>query len=191
MVWYTAVMARPLRVDVKDGWYHVTARGIERMAIFEDDRDHEHFLELLEEMSNRYGVEVHVLYLNPIRTEGYGLGKSANKAEAMGWVEPDREQLKRRLKALRQFHLKTFEAGKFWVSRITATDARLPALFSATWRMGRRDPYDPWPITSGCRASRCSGRSTRRLNACVHWISGIGIGSPASSLALSAGSHEP
>ena len=136
-------MARPLRVDVKDGWYHVTARGIERMAIFEDDRDHEHFLEPLEEMSNRYGVEVHVLYLNPIRTEGYGLGKSANKAEAMGWVEPDREQLKRRLKALRQFHLKTFEAGKFWVSRITATDARLPALFSANWRMGRRDPYDP------------------------------------------------
>ena len=88
----------------------MTARGIERMAIFEDDRDHEHFLELLEEMSNRYGVEVHVLYLNPIRTEGYGLGKSANKAEAMGWVEPDREQLKRRLKALRQFQWSSFRA---------------------------------------------------------------------------------
>jgi REP element-mobilizing transposase RayT len=173
----TAVMARPLRVDVKDGWYHVTARGIERMAIFEDDRDHEHFLELLEEMSKRYGVEVHVycllgnhyhlliqtpranaspavqwlnvsysvwfnkkrgrsghvfqgrfgsvlidgegslaldasvyIHLNPIRTEGYGLGKSANKAEAMGWVEPDREQLKRRLKALRQFQWSSFRA---------------------------------------------------------------------------------
>ena len=56
-------MARPLRVDVKDGWYHVTARGIERKAIFEDNRDHEHFLELLEEMSKRYGVEVHVYCL--------------------------------------------------------------------------------------------------------------------------------
>ena len=170
-------MARPLRVDVKDGWYHVTARGIERKAIFEDNRDHEHFLELLEEMSKRYGVEVHVycllgnhyhllirtpranaspavqwlnvsysvwfnkrrgrsghvfqgrfgsilidgegswaldasvyIHLNPIRTQGYGLGKSANKAEAMGWVEPNREQLKGRLKALRQFQWSSFRA---------------------------------------------------------------------------------
>ena len=38
-------MARPVRVDVEGGWYHVTARGIERRAIFEDGRDHEHFLE--------------------------------------------------------------------------------------------------------------------------------------------------
>jgi len=43
-------MARPLRVDVVDGWSHVTSRGIERRAIFENDREHEHFLELLEEM---------------------------------------------------------------------------------------------------------------------------------------------
>lgn len=28
------------------------------------------------------------------------------------------------------------------VSRITATDAILSAIFSADWRMGRRNPYD-------------------------------------------------
>jgi len=32
-------MARPVRVDVAGGWYHVTARGIERRAIFADGRD--------------------------------------------------------------------------------------------------------------------------------------------------------
>ncbi len=37
-------MARPLRIDVADGWYHLTVRGIERRALFEDRRDHEHFL---------------------------------------------------------------------------------------------------------------------------------------------------
>ncbi len=41
-------MARPLRINVPGGWYHITARGIERRAIFETRRDREHFLELAE-----------------------------------------------------------------------------------------------------------------------------------------------
>ena len=32
-------MARPLRVDIRNGWYHVTARGNERRAVFRDDQD--------------------------------------------------------------------------------------------------------------------------------------------------------
>jgi len=56
-------MARPLRVDVEGGWYHVVARGIERREIVETDRDYEHFLELLAEMSERYGVEIHAYAL--------------------------------------------------------------------------------------------------------------------------------
>ena len=56
-------MARPLRVDVAGGWYHVRARGIERRTIFHAPREHEHFLDLLEEMSERYGVEVHAYAL--------------------------------------------------------------------------------------------------------------------------------
>ena len=56
-------MARPVRVNVAGGWYHVTARGIERRAIFEDGRDHKHFLELLSAMTERYGVEIHAYAL--------------------------------------------------------------------------------------------------------------------------------
>ena len=37
-------MARPLRIDVKDGWYHVSARGIELREIFDGGRDNEYFL---------------------------------------------------------------------------------------------------------------------------------------------------
>ena len=51
-------MARPLRVDIEDGWYHVTARGDHRQEIFGDDRDHGHFVELLEEMRERFRVGV-------------------------------------------------------------------------------------------------------------------------------------
>ena len=52
-------MTRPLRVDVADGWYHVTSRGIERRAIFQNDREHEHFLDLLGEMVDRFRVVLH------------------------------------------------------------------------------------------------------------------------------------
>jgi REP element-mobilizing transposase RayT len=52
-------MARPIRIDVENGWYHVTARGIERRTIFTEEGDDEHFLSLLEEMSDRYEVGIH------------------------------------------------------------------------------------------------------------------------------------
>jgi REP element-mobilizing transposase RayT len=46
-------------VDVENGWYHVTSRGIERRSIFENDAEHVHFLELLEAMVERFRVVVH------------------------------------------------------------------------------------------------------------------------------------
>lgn len=79
-------MARPLRVDIEDGWYHVTARGDHRQVIFRDDRDHGHFVELLEEMSGRYRVGVmayvcmgnhyHVMVCTP----------EANLSRAIQWL---------------------------------------------------------------------------------------------------------
>jgi len=56
-------MARPIRVDVEGGWYHITARGTERRTVFQDNRDHERFLELLAEMRRRYAVDVHAYAL--------------------------------------------------------------------------------------------------------------------------------
>ncbi len=43
-------MARQLRHHVPGGWYHIITRGLGRRTIFETDRDHEHFLELLSGM---------------------------------------------------------------------------------------------------------------------------------------------
>ena len=52
-------MARPLRVDMENGWYHVTSRGIDRGSIFDNASEHRHFLDLLGEMVNRFRVIVH------------------------------------------------------------------------------------------------------------------------------------
>lgn len=79
-------MARPLRVDIEDGWYHVTARGDHRQEIFGDERDHGHFLELLEEMGGRFrvGVMAYVCMANHyhviVRTP------EANLSRAIQWL---------------------------------------------------------------------------------------------------------
>ena len=52
-------MARPLRIEVKNGWYHVTNRGNNRQIIYLGDRDQRHFLELFGKIVERSGVEVH------------------------------------------------------------------------------------------------------------------------------------
>ena len=79
-------MARPIRVDVAGGWYHVTARGTERRTIFAAARDHEHFLELLAEMTARYGVEVHAYALMGNHYHLLIRAPQANTSAAIQWL---------------------------------------------------------------------------------------------------------
>jgi len=58
-------MSRPLRVQFPGAWFHVTARGNERRAIFRDDRDREHWLELTAEVPARFGLRLHAYALMP------------------------------------------------------------------------------------------------------------------------------
>jgi putative transposase len=51
-------MARPLRIVVEGGVYHVTARGNERRRIYRSDADRGMFLELLGELQERFGTEI-------------------------------------------------------------------------------------------------------------------------------------
>lgn len=79
-------MARPLRIDVPGGWYHVTARGIERRAIYRDDRDREHFLELLQEAVRRLGIVLHAYVLMNNHYHLVVETPAANLSAAMQWV---------------------------------------------------------------------------------------------------------
>ena len=46
-------MARPLRIEMANGLYHVTARGWERRVIVDSDRDREDWLRLLDRVVTR------------------------------------------------------------------------------------------------------------------------------------------
>ena len=52
-------MARPLRIDYSDAYYHVTCRGNEQRAIFRDNQDRRGFLERLQRSLEIYGVRLH------------------------------------------------------------------------------------------------------------------------------------
>jgi REP element-mobilizing transposase RayT len=47
-------MARPLRIDIEDGLYHVISRGWERRKIVDDDTDREKWLQLFGRVAERY-----------------------------------------------------------------------------------------------------------------------------------------
>ena len=56
-------MARQLRIEFPNAFYHVTSRGNERKAIFQGLHDREKFLSYLESATTRYGAVIHVYCL--------------------------------------------------------------------------------------------------------------------------------
>lgn len=52
-------MARPPRMQIAGGAYHVTARGVARQALFRDDADRRRFLQLTADAVRRHGWACH------------------------------------------------------------------------------------------------------------------------------------
>src|ERR1700693_1663537 len=75
-------MARPLRIEYRGAYYHVTSRGNERKAIFRDDADREKFIELVGRAVQDFALRLHgyVLMANHyhllVETPGGGLSRA-------------------------------------------------------------------------------------------------------------------
>ena len=79
-------MTRPLRIDIANGWYHTMSRGFERGVVFDDHRDYEHFLEVLEAMVALYGVKVHAYVLLANHYHLLLQTPHANLSRSMQWL---------------------------------------------------------------------------------------------------------
>jgi len=79
-------MARPPRIERPGAWYHLTARGIERRRIFTDDRDYEHFCELLAQLGERFAVRLHGYVLMANHYHLLIETTQANLSQAMQWL---------------------------------------------------------------------------------------------------------
>ena len=56
-------MARPIRMDYPDTFYHVLSRGNEKKTIFRTEKDYFKFLGTIEKMVERFKLEVHAYVL--------------------------------------------------------------------------------------------------------------------------------
>jgi REP element-mobilizing transposase RayT len=79
-------MARPLRIEIPGAWYHVTARGNERRAIFREERDFARLVEILEEMVARFGVRLHGYVLMANHYHLIAETPRGNLSRAMQWL---------------------------------------------------------------------------------------------------------
>ncbi len=79
-------MARSLRANFKNGWYHVTARGNNRQRIFFDEPDRRHFLELVGQMIERQRVQVHAYVLMDNHYHLVVRTPEANLSAAVQWL---------------------------------------------------------------------------------------------------------
>ena len=79
-------MARLLRVDRPGLWYHLTARGNEQRVTFRDDRDRQHFLELLAESVERFRLRLHAYVLMPNHHHLLAETTEPNLSQAMQWL---------------------------------------------------------------------------------------------------------
>jgi len=57
-VYYYRLMARPLRIELAGGLYHVITRGNERKAVFRDDSDRERYLQRLSLYREKFGFQL-------------------------------------------------------------------------------------------------------------------------------------
>ena len=79
-------MARSLRIDLVDGWYHVLSRGVDRREIFPDERSNLHFLELLGCLPSRFGIRIHGYVLMGNHYHLQLQTPQANLSRAMQWL---------------------------------------------------------------------------------------------------------
>lgn len=79
-------MARQLRHHHAGGWYHITSRGMGRQAIYADDADRVHFLDLLVEAVGRYGLVLHAYVLMDNHYHLLIESPAGNVSRAMQWL---------------------------------------------------------------------------------------------------------
>jgi putative transposase len=79
-------VARPLRIDLENGWYHVINRGLERRRIFQAAADFDRFIRVLGELPARFGVRVHAYALMPNHYHLLIQTPNANLSQAIQWL---------------------------------------------------------------------------------------------------------
>lgn len=104
-------MPRKLRIERAGACYHVLSRGLERRTIFEDERSHERFVELLGEAVELFELRLHAYVLMGNHYHLLLHTRKANLSLAMKWLGQSYTQW---------FNRRTRRVGPLWQERYKA-----------------------------------------------------------------------
>lgn len=79
-------MARPIRMDYPETFYHVLSRGNEKREIFRDKSDYLKFFDIISQMVERFKLEVHAYVLMKNHYHLLVRTKEANLSRAIQWL---------------------------------------------------------------------------------------------------------
>jgi REP element-mobilizing transposase RayT len=144
-------MARPLRIEVAGGRYHVTSRGNEQRNIFRGDRDRQHFIELLAAWPEQFGTRLHAHILMNNHYHLMVETPEPNLSRAMQWLNGSFTMW---------FNVRHGRVGHLFQGRFKAF---LVEDDSGWQEVGRYVHLNP--VRVGALALGKSDRSTRRLGA--------------------------
>jgi len=79
-------MARSIRLDYPDTFYHILSRGNEQRDIFRGKEDYQKFIQLLERLFEKFGVEIHAYVLMSNHYHLMVRMREANLSRAIQWL---------------------------------------------------------------------------------------------------------
>ena len=80
-------MARPVRIDIEGGIYHVISRGTERCDLFKEEADYLHFLDRMAEAQRRFRLSVYGYVLMKNHFHLIVCTPDANLSRAVQWLK--------------------------------------------------------------------------------------------------------
>ncbi|MFC1896495.1 transposase, partial [Thermodesulfobacteriota bacterium] len=101
-------MARQLRIEFEGALYHILSRGNDRQNIFLSDDDHNAFLNILEEISDRFDIDIFAYVLMNNHYHLLLRTNMANLSKSMQWLGTA---------YTRRFNLKYFRSGHLFQGR--------------------------------------------------------------------------
>ena len=80
-------MARRLRIQVPDGWYHVMSRGNGGEMFYRTDEDRRRFLGRVAELPERFGTENHAFVLMDNHYHLLARCRRSDLSETLRWLQ--------------------------------------------------------------------------------------------------------
>ena len=79
-------MARPLRIEFDGAYYHVLSRGNNKSSIFREEEDYRDFLDLLDQMNDRFSIDIYAYVLMGNHYHLLLQTRYGNLSKAMHWL---------------------------------------------------------------------------------------------------------